>query len=265
MCSGMAIGAGLIAAQPARAAITFNEVMYDAPGGNPDHRFFEFRSSTGGAESLAGLTLIAIEGDGTATEPMGVAGTIDFVLPLGNVSTGTNGLALLRDGATVLQPAPHPDTTIITNAYAYNENTSVTYLLVSGFTGTEAVSDIDTNNDGVAETTYWTSVLDAVGFRDASTDFLYGAQYGGLDYNEADAPYNATDIFGFLRDPEGNPHAFRVAGAAFEGPFTVNASGTLPLGYELTPGNANTPVPEPASLALLAAGGLLAMRRRARA
>jgi hypothetical protein len=243
----------------AHAALTFNELMYDAPGSNPNKRFFEVKSSVG-VESLANVSILAIEGDGTAGR-----GGVDFATSFGNVSTGTNGLALLRDGTAVLEPAPDPATTVVVDAYAYNENTTVTYLLVSGFTGTAGTTDIDADDDGVADSTPWTAVLDAVGFRDAATDPLYAAQFGGVDYNEADAPYSGADIFGFLRDDTGTRHTFRVTSPDADGPFTVDLSPTLPTGYTLTPGSANNAVPEPASLALLALGGLGLVARRRRA
>jgi hypothetical protein len=254
---GFGVGLSLAALSgAAHGAIQFNEIMYDAPGANPTKRFFEVRSTTGGAESLADVSLIAIEGDGTT-----IKGLVDFATSFGNVSTGSNGLALIRDGAVVLEPAPDPATTVVVDAYTYNENTSVTYLLVSGFTGTVGTTDIDSDDDGTADGTFpWTAVLDAVAFRDAATDTLYAAQLGGVDYNEADAPYSGADIFGFLRDDSGNRHTFRAAGDV-DGPYTVDISPTLPVGYTLTPGSANNPVPEPTSLGLALAGGMLLLRR----
>lgn len=240
-------------------AVVFNEVMYDAPSTNPDKRFFEVKSTTGGAESLADLSILAIEGDGTT-----IRGRVDFFTSFGNVSTGSNGLALLRDGATVLEPAPDAATTVVVDPYSYNENSTVTYLLVSGFTGAVG-TDIDSDDDGTADGTFpWTAVLDAVGFRDTATDALYAAQLGGIDYDESAAPYDGASIFGFLRDDTDARHSFRVTSPDADGPFTVDISPTLPVGYMLTPGSANAPIPEPGSLALLGVGALGLLRRRQR-
>jgi hypothetical protein len=257
---GLAVGFTAFAGTAAHGAIVFNELMYDAPGTNPNKRFFELKSTTGGVESLAGLSILAIEGDGTAGR-----GGVDFAYSFGAVSTGNNGLALLRDGVAVLEPAPDAATTVVIDAYTYNENTTVSYLLVSGFTGTAGTTDIDSDDDGTADSTLpWTAVLDAVGFRDVATDPLYAAQFGGIEYNEADAPYNTADIFGFLRDDTNTAHSFRVTSADADGPFTVDLSPTLPVGYTLTPGSANAAVPEPTALASVALGGVVLLARRRR-
>lgn len=259
LAAGMAAVLGFSAASD--AAIQFNELMYDAPGGNPGKRFFEFRSTTGAVESLSGLTLLAIDGDG------GAAGVIDLAESLGSGATGTNGLALFRDSTTVLQPAPDPATTVISDAYAYNENSTVTYLLVSGFTGA-VTDDIDTDNDGAIDNTPWTSVLDAAGFRDTTTDKLYAGLLGGVDYDESDAPFDGADVDGVLRDSTGALHPFHALADpndsdTSDGPFFADISPTLPAGYPLTPGSENPSVPEPVALSILAVGGgMMLLRRR---
>ena len=76
-----------------------NELFADAPGGDNGQEFFEIRNVSGGAAAMTNLWLLVVEGDGAA------AGTVDQAFNLGGFSTGTNGLFLWRDAATVLNPA----------------------------------------------------------------------------------------------------------------------------------------------------------------
>jgi hypothetical protein len=83
------------------AGILINEVHFNVPGPDDNFEFIELRSTTGGAESLAGLSLIIInnalhDNDGIAQNP----GEILEVLNLGELSTGSNGLLLLGNGYT---------------------------------------------------------------------------------------------------------------------------------------------------------------------
>src|SRR3990172_4716846 len=111
------------------ASMLLNEVFVNPSGTDNGFEFIERRSSTGGAEAMTGLTLLVIEGEGTA------AGTVDQALSLGAFSTGTNGLFLWRDAAAVLVPAPEPATTIhVADFLPDLENGTQVYLLVSGST-----------------------------------------------------------------------------------------------------------------------------------
>lgn len=284
--SAMAVAAGLVAAGmssgSARAAIQINEIFFDVPnsstadytGRNNGRAYFELKGTPG--ESVEGLTMLTIEGDGAA------AGVIDRAIPLTGL-IGTNGLCLRPDDAIdsagtepiaypELQPPPEPGTTVIIEDYG-TENPSYTWALVSGFSGT-TTTDLDTDNDGTLDATPWTSVIDAFGFKDAVTDILYANHLtGGVDFDEAVLPGTATDrLHAFFRDTSGTPFAGTVTYStdAPAGPYTftalMGADGAIatPDGLTLTPGSSNPAVPEPASLSLLAAGGLALLRRRRR-
>lgn len=65
------------------------------------------------------------------------------------------------------------------------ENPSFTIVLLDDFTGTIGVTDIDTDDDGVADDlSSFGTVFDAIGTPDTAGDeaFLYGAQLGGTDF-----------------------------------------------------------------------------------
>lgn len=247
----------------AHAAIQLNEIFINPPGTDGGLEFIEFKSTTGGVESLSGLTLLILEGDGSSL------GSVDAVLNLGSFSTGTNGLFLWRDAATVLSPAPNANTTL--NVADFNpdiENGSNTYLIVSGFTGA-LNADLDTDNNGVLDVTPWTSVVDAIGFleNDTGANVSYSGSLGFANF-AANAGFNPDAL---VRMTDGSWISMDVSGSG-NGPFnfdngltgpgnrTQDISGAaldtslLDINY-LTPGDINpSVVPEPSTLALGAMG-----------
>jgi hypothetical protein len=253
------LGAGTALALTASAAaqIRINEMMIDGPGTDNGQEFIEL-SSAAPSTPLAGLTFLALDGDG------GNAGTIDVALNLSPFSTGTNGLFLWRDSVTVLAPAPDPLTSL--NIADFNpdiENGSNTYLLVSGFSGAIG-NDIDTDNDGVIDAALpWTSVVDAVTIleNDGAANVGYAAALGGASFPQF-AAFNPDCFQRF----GGALWGFDVTGTN-PGPYPNDPaesgdSSGAPVGgsWTLTPGSAN--IPEPASIGLLAMGALLTIRRR---
>jgi predicted extracellular nuclease len=110
------------------------------------------------ATDYSAYTILEIEGDsGTA------AGTIDEVISLG--TTDANGLYLVNLPANAL------------------ENGSLTLLLVKNFSGA-LNTDLDTNDDGVFDTTPWDTITDAVAVHDGgSGDLTYGLPVLGVSYD----------------------------------------------------------------------------------
>ncbi len=240
--------------------IVINEVFANPLGLDDGSEYFEI-FSTAGVTSLTGLTFLVVEGGGLN------AGIIDLALSLDGFSTGTNGLFLWRDSATVLQAAPAAATTQnITDFNPDIENGSQTYLLVTGFTGTIG-DDLDTNNDGALDSVPWTSVIDAVGITENSGDITYAASLGFVDFGDSNFTPGAvfrTDNAGWV--------AAGILGTS-PGPFTVNplsislATYDASMPYQFTPGNANGSialVPEPSTGLLLlgSLAGLIGVRRR---
>lgn len=84
---------------------------------------------------LSSLTILEIEGDGTG------AGVVDGVFPVG--TTNAEGLWVTGFMNNVI------------------ENGTITLLLVENFTGTQGM-DLDTDDDGVLDSTPWSAVIDGI-------------------------------------------------------------------------------------------------------
>ena len=229
-------------------AARLNEIFVNPPGpASDDNReFIEIRSVSGGVEALTGLTLLVIEGDGSS-------GGIDGIVPLDSFSTGTNGLLLLGNSYTVLNPwaaFTDPATTIAdlnhagasgSNALSAGglENGTITFLLVSGFSGV-ASQDLDTNDDGVFDVTPWTSIVDSVGWTDGGAgDDVYSAAVLIQSSGTSDAATRiATDTTAessaawYNGDILGTTETTR-------GYDATKASVNLPAGAGFTPGGSN--------------------------
>jgi len=124
--------------------VVINEFVFNHTGSDTDE-FVEILSTPD--TDLSEYYILEIEGD------INAAGTIDEVIQLG--TTDINGY--------------------FTTPFAANqfENGTVALLLVKNFTGT-AGTDLDTDDDGIFDTTPWDEILDDVGVNDGgSSDINY--------------------------------------------------------------------------------------------
>jgi len=174
------------------------------------------------------FTVLEIEGDSSG------AGVIDAVLPVGT----TNGGGYWIDSEDM-------------------ENGTITILLVENFSGSKG-SDLDTNNDGILDSTPWTRIVDDVATSDGGgTDKTYsstvlaaffdGNPFGaggasripnGTDSDTiADWVRNDFDGFGFPGFP-GSP----TAGEAENTPNAVNVDITGPTDPLGACGDPATPI-----------------------
>ncbi|WP_299437124.1 ExeM/NucH family extracellular endonuclease [uncultured Rhodospira sp.] len=130
-----------------------NEFMPNPPGGDPSTQTFELLGTAGAA--FEGW-VVSIESDagssaGLVDRASQVSGTFD-----------ANGLLTVDV----------PDL----------ENPSFTVALVSDFTGATDSTDIDTDDDGVADDlSAFGTVYDAIGVPDDAGELLYGTDLGGTD------------------------------------------------------------------------------------
>jgi FlgD Ig-like domain len=137
----------LAAAYTAKAAPPVINEFVASHDGTDLYEFVEIFGDP--STSYSTLTIVQIEGDGS------VAGTIDSATPVG--STNASGFWM---------------TGFMTNVL---ENGTLTLLLVENFAGAVG-NDLDTNNDGVLDSTPWGTILDQVAVNDGSgaSDRTYG-------------------------------------------------------------------------------------------
>lgn len=270
----------------ASQAIVLNEIFINPPGTDNGLEFFELRGTAG--ESVDGLTLVVIEGDGTS------AGILDAAIGLTG-SIGSNGLYLRRDASSTapftkfrnahnnwaIENGPVAGTTVA-NGPDFNpdiENGSNTYLLVRGLTGT-LTTDLDTNNDGVLDSTPWTSVVDGVSLieNDGATERVYAGSLGFYDFGPQ-AGFNADVLFRAYNAGTNSPMwfgsdvvadagdgTFEVDPTRYASQFGLSASAVQEIAdankWTVTPGGENPTVPEPATMIALGAGALGLIRKR---
>ncbi len=141
----------------------------------------EFSASTAGTDveyvefygdpntDYSAYTALEIEGDTTGS------GVVDEVIAMG--TTDANGLYLANLPANAL------------------ENGTISLLLVKNFTGALS-ADLDTDNDGVFDTTPWDSIVDSVAVNDGGAgDVTYGTPTLGVSYDgQPFAPGGASRI-----------------------------------------------------------------------
>jgi len=184
---------------------------------------------------LSACTVLGINGNDTN------AGTIDLVYAVGTT-----------DSAGVWWPL-----------FRYNEmdNGTLSFLLVVNFTGLPG-NDLDGDDDGTLDATPWDSVLDAVALWDGEAmdhtyaDVVLDPNFDGLGQTVGGASRipNGTDT-GAVSDWARND---------FLGSGLPGFSGQPSPGQAFnTPGAVNSvAIPEPATIALAALGGLALLLRR---
>lgn len=144
---------GLLLTGPALAGngggVFINEIRIDQPSSDTDE-YVEFMATPG--LSLDGMTYIVI-GDGS-----GGSGVIESVTALTG-TVGTSGYFVVAESSFSLGTADQ------TGTLNFENGDNVTHLLVSDFTGSNG-DDLDTDDDGVLDSSPWSSILDSVALID---------------------------------------------------------------------------------------------------
>lgn len=148
--------------------VSISEIRIDQPGTDNDE-YVELAGPVGTV--LDGLTYIVI-GDGT-----GGSGVIESVTPLvGTISA--SGYFVVAEGSFTLGVADQ------TATLDFENSDNVTHLLVSGFSGAKD-DDLDTDDDGILDTTPWTGIVDCIALVESvgSGEQIYCADTVGPDGN----------------------------------------------------------------------------------
>jgi len=201
--------------------------------GTDTHEFVEFFGQAN--TDYSNLWIVEIEGDGST------AGLIDdMTFQVG--TTDANGFWW-----TGFQPN-------------VPENGTLTYLLVEGYTGSTN-DDIDTDNDGIIDAPFWTSIIDCVGVTDGGA--------GDLTYCSTVLDSTLEGSSGFTPGAASRiPNGVDTDSAAdwvrndFDGAGLPGFTGSLDAGEALNTPNAVNQIPEPTTLALLSLGLVAARRNR---
>ncbi len=170
-------GSGLPVAQAAphisaaQGDVTINEVRIDQPDSDNDE-YFELAGTANA--SLDGLTYLVI-GDGA-----GGSGVIEAVVALTGTTIPADGFFLVAEDDDTFGAVAD-----LTATLNFENSDNVTHLLVDGFTGSNG-DDLDTDDDGVLDSTPWTQIVDLVALIEeenppAGTEYHYGPPTVGPD------------------------------------------------------------------------------------
>jgi len=149
---------------------TISEIRIDQPSTDNDE-YIELAGEPG--TTLDGLTYLVI-GDGT-----GGSGVIESVIDLSGMVIPASGYFVAAESFFGLGVAD------LVTTINFENGDNVTHMLVEGFTGADG-DDLDTNDDGVLDSTPWAAVLDKIALIEeenppGGTEFHYGPPTVGPD------------------------------------------------------------------------------------
>jgi Abnormal spindle-like microcephaly-assoc'd, ASPM-SPD-2-Hydin len=162
-----------------------NELMFNPSGTDAPNEYIEFRG-TPGVTLPSGTYFIAIEGDTGTPNP----GDVNSIFNLSGLTIGSNGyLVLLQGGNTY---SVDDDATTVagastgwTGVAGFDadgtatdiENASASFFLVSTALTPAETDDIDTNDNGVADGTFFSSwsIIDQIAVLDNASDTSYAS------------------------------------------------------------------------------------------
>lgn len=206
----------LVAPTPATAQV-FNEIRTDQSGTEDPDEYVEIAGAAG--LDLSGLSIIVI-GDDAGNS----SGVIEEVIDLNGSSIDDNGYFVIS------KPSFSLGTADLSRDLNFEEDDNVTFLLVEGFSGANG-DDLDTNDDGMLDTTPWTRIVDLIAMIEqenppASTEYHYGPPTVGPDGEFSPA------------------HVYRCSDGSAAGFYKLGDYDPSAAGLD-TPGSANTSCPPP--------------------
>jgi hypothetical protein len=221
--------------------VVVNEVNANPPGTDGSNEYIEIRGTPG--QSLFGVKLLVVKGNPLST-PNG-AGGIDTSIDLSGFNIGSSGYLVIK--STTGGPTIPSGTTVVTNSIFDNtasvvggiRDDSVSFALVFNKDPISSGIDLDATDGGTLTLPAGSTVLDAVGYRTATTATLraYGADLtvnGGA--NAVGSITRFSDNLTANTDVSGasNPSAVAAWAAG-----TIQGTDPTGLLYDPTTGSAN--------------------------
>ncbi|MBX7078349.1 MAG: hypothetical protein K1X88_04110 [Nannocystaceae bacterium] len=205
---------------PTPADVHINEIRVDQTGTDNDE-YVEIVGTPGA--SLDRLAFMVV-GDGTAIAGTGVIENLQF---LSGRFIPANGRFVIAEPTFTLGTAT---LTVGAGALNFENSDTVTHMVVRDFSSTFG-TDLDTNNDGVFDTTPWTALEDVVALVNASSGEL---PYGPGSSCVAGTDCNQVAVGNTSNDPN---HVFRCTDGT--GSFNLGLIDPTTLPTRDTPGAAN--------------------------
>jgi len=215
------------------AQVLLNEIVVNPPGTDNPFEFIELKGTPG--STLNGIYVCVFEGDSAS------AGNSDFVIPLNNITLGSNGLLFIAASLgypTIPAATTRRDTLIFGIPGGVLENGNTSFVVI--FSPSAILSDVDydLNNDGQLELPFGASIQDAVGWTNGD---LTAIIYGGVTLEQsAGTPDAAVRFFGNTT-PFSKPAWYNGDLFSFSQFDPLESSSNLPLGAAITPGDNNVP------------------------
>jgi hypothetical protein len=196
------------------AQVVINEIRIDQAGTDLDE-FFELAGPPG--TSLGGLTYLVL-GDSALG-----SGVIEQVTSLAGNVIPPSGFFVAAESTFTLGTAN------LTTTLNFENTDNVTHLLVSGFTGA-LNDDLDTNDDGVLDSTPWTAILDRIAVIEednppTTTEYHYGPPVIGPELGFVPG--------GVYRGPDGAAALSTWNIGDFDDPSLTDTPGAPNLGGEV--------------------------------
>lgn len=221
----------LACTQVASAQLLLNEVLVNPPGADDAKEFIELKGTPG--STLNNIYVVVFEGDSAD------AGNADLVIPLNDVTLGSNGLLFIGTslGYSISAPTVFKDTLVFGLPILENGNTTFAVLFSPIPMLTNV--DYDTNNDGTLDLPQGAVLQDAVGWTNGD---LYALVYGGVILTQSAGTPDAAVRFFDNTTPFSKPAWYNgdlTAPSTFD---PLEISSNFPTsGAGITPGGINVP------------------------
>ncbi len=223
----------LLLGSDSQAQLLLNEIVVNPPGADEPFELIELVGNPG--ITINNIYVCVFEGDSAS------AGNCDLVIPLNNITLGSNGLLFI---ATSLGFANVPAATTFIDTLNFGipggvlENGNTTFAVIFSPTPIVNNADYDTNNDGTLDLPLGAILQDAVGWNNGDLTALI---YGGVVLTQsAGTPDAAVRFFGNTT-PFSKPAWYNgdLSGSTNFDPLEISSN--FPVGGFLTPGDFNVP------------------------